>query len=137
MASKDFKRVEQILEDYPKLDSEIKKRRLALLYPVREHDENVGGSKSQSNTSLAENFVVTLDQDKRLSKLEEQKYITESVLSKLHENDYNVIKLYYFEKPRTLTWDGIAIATNNSRSRCFEVRKNVVEEIGRKLGELD
>jgi len=137
VASKAFKRVEQLLEDYPKLDSEIKKRRLALLYPVREHDENVGGSKSQSNTSLAETFVVTLDQDKRLARLEEQKFIIEEVLKKLHEDDYNVIKLYYFEKPRTLTWDGIAMATRNSRSRCFEVRKNVVEEIGRKLGELD
>lgn len=137
MASKDFKRVEQLLEDYPKLDSEIKKRRLALLYPVREHDENIGGSKSQSNTSLAENFVVTLDQDRRLARLEEQKFIIEEVLKKLHEDDYSVIKLYYFEKPRTLTWDGIAMATRNSRSRCFEVRKTVVEEIGRKLGELD
>ena len=137
MASKDFKRVEQLLEDYPKLDSEIKKRRLALLYPVREYDENIGGSKSQSNTSLAETFVVTLDQDRRLARLEEQKFIIEEVLKKLHEDDYSVIKLYYFEKPRTLTWDGIAMATRNSRSRCFEVRKNVVEEIGRKLGELD
>ena len=137
MASKDFKRVEQLLEDYPKLDNEIKKRRLALLYPVREHDENIGGSKSQSNTSLAETFVVTLDQDRRLARLEEQKFIIEEVLKELHEDDYNVIKLYYFEKPRTLTWDGIAMATRNSRSRCFEVRKNVVEEIGRKLGELD
>ena len=137
MASRDFKRVEQLLEDYPKLDSEIKKRRLALLYPVREHDENIGGSKSQSNTSLAETFVVTLDQDRRLARLEEQKFIIEEVLKELHEDDYNVIKLYYFEKPRTLTWDGIAMATRNSRSRCFEVRKNVVEEIGRKLGELD
>ena len=137
MASKDFKRVEQLLEDYPKLDSEIKKRRLALLYPVREQDENIGGSKSQSNTSLAETFVVTLDQDRRLTKLEEQKIIIEEVLNKLHEDDCNVIKLYYFEKPRTLTWDGIAMATRNSRSRCFEVRKSVVEEIGRKLGELD
>lgn len=137
MASKDFKRVEQLLEDYPKLDSEIKKRRLALLYPVREHDENIGGSKSQSNTSLAETFVVTLDQDRRLTRLEEQKFIIEEVLNKLQEDDYSVIKLYYFEKPRTLTWDGIAMATRNSRSRCFEVRKSVVEEIGRKLGELD
>jgi len=137
MASKDFKRVEQLLEDYPKLGTEIKKRRLALLYPVREQDENIGGSKSQSNTSLAETFVVTLDQDRRLTKLEEQKIIIEEVLNKLHEDDYNVIKLYYFEKPRTLTWDGIAMATRNSRSRCFEVRKSVVEEIGRKLGELD
>lgn len=137
MASKDFKRVEQLLEDYPKLDSEIKKRRLALLYPVREHDENIGGSKSQSNTSLAETFVVTLDQDRRLTRLEEQKFIIEEVLNKLQEDDYSVIKLYYFEKPRTLTWDGIAMATRNSRSRCFAVRKSVVEEIGRKLGELD
>jgi len=137
VASKDFKRVEQLLEDYPKLDSEIKKRRLALLYPVREHDENIGGSKSQSNTSLAETFVVTLDQDRRLTRLEEQKFIIEEVLNKLQEDDYSVIKLYYFEKPRTLTWDGIAMATRNSRSRCFEVRKSVVEEIGRKLGELD
>ena len=137
MASKDFKRVEQLLEDYPKLDSEIKKRRLALLYPVREHDENIGGSKSQSNTSLAESFVVTLDQDRRLTRLEEQKFIIEEVLNRLHEDDYSVIRLYYFEKPRTLTWDGIAMATRNSRSRCFEVRKSVVEDIGRKLGELD
>ena len=87
MASPAFKLVEQLLEDYPHYDTEIAKRKLALAYPVREVDENIGGSRVSSNSSLAERYVVTLDQDSRIRMLEKQQKVIGKCLMTLNDDE--------------------------------------------------
>ncbi|WP_018659894.1 DUF722 domain-containing protein [Allofustis seminis] len=125
--------IEQLLKDYPLLDTEIKKRRAELLYPTKKEDENIGGGRSNLPNNPIEKIVLTLDQDMRLNALERQRKIIENVLSKLSAVEYQVIEARYFKKFGD-SWEKISMATNYSRRNCFYVRDKVLKEIAEKLG---
>ena len=137
MASPAFKLVEQLLEDYPHYDKEITKRKLALAYPVREVDENIGGSHVSSNTSLAERYVVTLDQDSRIRMLEKQQKVIGKCLMTLSEEELKVIRLRYFHGGKPMKWEDVAQKSLYSKSQCLRIRNYLVNEIGRKLDLMD
>lgn len=137
MATYEFKLVEQLLRDYPDMPKEIKRRRLQLKYPVKEKEENVGGSKSHSDISPQEMFVITLDQDKRLNKLEEEHEIIANIIDKLPEKSKQIIKMYYFDHYTKYTWRDVAIQVNYSVRNCIDIRDNVVNSIGKRLGIMD
>ena len=137
MASPAFKLVEQLLEDYPHYDTEITKRKLALAYPVREVDENIGGSHVSSNSSAQERYVVTLDQDRRLIALETQYLTISDCLKLLNDDELRVIQLRYFGKTSRLPWEEVAKGSKYSKSQCLRIRDELVTDIGRKLGMMD
>ena len=138
MATPEFKYVESLLKEYVNYPKHINKRREELRFPVKQKDENLGGGSSSFNkTAPQEVFVIKLDQDKRLTRLEEQYLIITDVLDCLPKDEFKIIELYYLKTPRTLTWDGVAQQANCSRRRCFDVRNKVVVEIGKRLGLID
>lgn len=136
MASREFKQVEDILYDYPKLESEIAKRRLSIRVPHRESGESVGG-KSNIISRPQESYVINLERDKRLKILEEHLEVATEVLETLDPSEYEVIRLYYFQRPRRYTWEGVAQKTGYSKRQCYRIRDTVVTSIGRTLGYLD
>lgn len=137
MATAAFKHVEQLLFDYPYYSMEIAKRKVALAFPVREIDENIGGSHVASNTSLAERYVVTLDQDIRLRALENQQMVIRACLDALTQEELKVIQLRYFKGQPCMSWTAVASKSGYSKTQCLRIRTNLVHEIGRKLGMLD
>lgn len=49
-----FKMLEDLIEDYPTMDRYIKRVELEIEYPWQETDDNIGGSRSNSATSITE-----------------------------------------------------------------------------------
>ena len=134
MANATFKYIEQMLYDYPDYEREIKLRREELMYPRRELDENIGGSSSHDDTGFPERYVISLERDKRLRALEEQQLVIKNCLFELRIDEQRVIKKRYFDRPQTLTWDGVALESGYSKMQCLRIREKLVNNIGNKLG---
>lgn len=129
-----FKFIEQTLIDYNDIDKHIEQRVKALRYPVIHTDENIGGGRSNLTSNPTERLAITLADDLMLSNLRNIKQIVEVVLDDLEPRARDVIELYYMEKPRQLTWAGVAMETDYSSSQCRRIRNLVFEEIAKKLG---
>lgn len=129
-----FKFIEQTLIDFNDMDDHIKKRIESLKYPVVHTDENIGGGRSNLTTDPTERLAITLADDLMLSNLRNIKKAVEVVLDDLEPRARDVIELYYMEKPRLLTWSGVAMETNYSSSQCRRIRNLVFKEIAKKLG---
>ncbi|PJH58718.1 transcriptional regulator, partial [Salmonella enterica subsp. enterica serovar Typhimurium] len=57
------------------------------------------------------------------------------VYNRLIDEKKEVIKLYYWDKPGQLTWDGVAHETSTSRRTAIRWRKKFIQDIADVLGE--
>lgn len=139
MATKEFTQIENILYDYPDLESEIKRRKTALAFPVREHDENIGGSHASGGPSEAERYVVTLDQDKRLRLLEDQLLQIKRCLIRISPEERKVIEVRYFNpETRKASWERVSEEVQYySKTQCLRIRNKFVLDLGKSLGLID
>ncbi len=137
MASKEFKDVENVIRDYPRLPEEIRKRKAHLMYRKKETDENIGGGRTHSDVSQQEIIIVLLDQDRRLARLEEQYLVIKSEYGKLTQAKRDVIKYCYFSVNEDYTWDGIALKVGYSKKQAQNIRNDFVNVVGKRLGMLD
>lgn len=127
--------IETVLGDYPKMDNYISERKEELLYPTREEDENVGGGKGSKVSKPQEQMIVTLEQDKRLKILENEKNAIEDCLDESDCDTRFIINELYFKNKRRYTVDGL-IAThkiNISRSLFFMKRDKFINMLALKL----
>lgn len=85
-----------MLFDYPKIDDYVKRRREEIEHPWIETDENVGGGKSNKITKPIENMIITIDEDKIIRRLVEQKNAIYNACQNLKPEYLSVIRRYYF-----------------------------------------
>jgi len=126
--------IEQTLLDYNEIDKHIKKRVEELTYPVSVPDDNIGGSSSGRLSNPTERLAVTIMDDILISNLKHTKAIVDEVLDGLEPSARKVIQLYYIDRPRKYTWNGIAGVTHFSEKQCRNIRNVVFEKIAKKLG---
>lgn len=130
-----FKYIEQILKEYPDMDRYISLRIEELTYPTRvEEDENIGGSSSGFVGRPTERMAMTIMEDKRLATIEENKRAVAEALSDSDPLTVKIIRMYYFEKPRLKTWDGVALATCTSEGHCRRLRTKFFKRVADELG---
>ena len=132
-----FKYLEQILIDYPDYDKRIKRRREEIFYPEKEHDENVGGGRTNINFSTVERMASALISDKMIVRLEDEKEAIEKTLDLSHPTMRAVIETYYFKRPRLLTWDGVASECNIHVVHAKKVRTEFLKLLAAELGMSD
>jgi len=98
-------------------------------------DDNKGGANSaRVPNSPTERIATMLVMDKRLRELERITEAIETVYQSLDTERKKLIRLKYWTKPQTLTWEGIALKLNVSRATVFRWREEVVNAIAEKLG---
>lgn len=137
MREKAKREILAILDDYPNYEYYIKKQELEILYPVElMEDKNIGGGRSTAISNPTQQRAVRLAEDKTIRRLKEQKQAVENVLSEMNKKESEVIKLYYFQKPRTKTWDGVAIECNFSKRTCLYIRDRFFDRMADELGIL-
>lgn len=132
-----FKMLEGLIEDYPTMDRYIKRVELEIEYPWQETDENIGGSRSTATTSATERTVLKLATDKHLRLLRERKKALDKVVQCSKPETINIIRMWYWIKPRTKTWDGIAQEVGYSKRMCHLLRNEFVESLAKELGEIN
>lgn len=129
-----FKHIEAELYDYHETLKRIKERKEEIMYSSS-LDENKGGANSaRVPNSPTERIATMLVMDKRLRELERITEAIETVYQSLDTERKKLIRLKYWTKPQTLTWEGIALKLNVSRATVFRWRDEVVNAIAEKLG---
>lgn len=130
-----FKYIEQLLNEYPDMDKYISLRIEELKYPnTIEADQNIGGGSSGFVSNPTERMVMTIVEDKRLKNIELNKQAIDKVLFESDELTAMIIRMYYFDKPRLKTWEGIALAICVSEGHCRKLRTRFFEKVADELG---
>lgn len=129
-----FKHVESELYAYYDNRREIQRIKSEIMFDKISDDENVGGGKSNLPGDPTGRVALALAMNRRISSLELVLYAIESAFDRLQPIQQELIKLRYWTKPQTLTWDGIALQLNISRSTAIRWRDAVVREIAGNVG---
>lgn len=131
-----FNSVEDILRDYPLYPKWINEREQEIFAPMKELDENIGGSRSGYTSNITERIASSLIEDIRLKELRREYEAVRVALGECEENALKIVQLYYFDKPRLKTWSGIALEIGYSERHCRRLRNGIVKRIADLLGRV-
>lgn len=127
-----IKHIEAELHDYHDTLNRIKARREELMSdPAREEGMP---SRPTLPSSTVERYVTRLTMDRQLQELERIANAVEYVYNICDDGRKELIRLKYWKKPQTKTWEGISQELNVSRRQAFNWRDQIVQAIGEKLG---
>lgn len=126
-----IKHIEADLYDYLDTTKRIQVRRQELMNPSVE--ELVGG-KSNLPSDPTGGIVSRLVADKRLQELERTAHAVERVYNACDDGRKELIRLKYWTKPQTRSWEGIAQKLNISRRQAFRWRDEIVQAVAEELG---
>lgn len=127
-----FKHIESELYAYHDTLKEIErlKKDIYLASPILDEV----GIRSNSPSDPTGKKVATMLMHRRINQLEQITAAISEVYNKLPNEKKKLIKVVYWTKPQTLTWDGIAIELNVSRRQALYWRDEIVYAIARILG---
>jgi RinA family phage transcriptional activator len=128
-----FQHVESELYAYYETKKEIVHLKNEILHTSAPPNE-VGGSRGNTPGDPTGRTAVLLVTHRRIEQLERIVEAIESVVERLPEKKKRLVQLRYWDKPRTLTWDGIALRLDVSRATAIRWRDEIVYAIAEKLG---
>lgn len=129
-----FKHIESELRHYHETLREIALLREEILYGQAEQDDNIGGGKSNLPGNPTERKAIALVSNRRLENLERVVQVINYVYGALPDEKKKLVQLKYWDRPQTLTWDGIALKLNVSRITAVRWRSEIVQDIAVLLG---
>lgn len=129
-----FKHIESELFSYKDTLREIENLRKDIMFCKENDDENIGGGRSSFVSSPTERIGTRLATHIKLTRLEEVANAIQKVYTGLPEDYQKLVRLKYWTRPQTLTWDGIAGKIPVSRRTAFNMRDEIVFAIGEVLG---
>lgn len=132
-----FKMLEELVSEYPQMGSYIKQTEEELLNPWQESDNNVGGGRSSLTSDTTGRKALTIATDKHLRLLKERKVALDKVIRESRKETLEIIKMWYWTKPRTKTWDGVAETCHLSRRMCITLRNDFIATLAVELGETN
>lgn len=129
-----FKHIESELYCYWETVQEIKRIRMEIIGANPFQGDNVGGSRGNLPGDPTGRTVTTLLMHRRLEQLERIVGAIRAVYDELPEEKQELIRLRYWTKPQTRTWEGIAQELNVGRMTAFRWREEIVKAIAERLG---
>jgi len=129
-----FQHIESELYSYHDTLKEIQFLRNNIMFTKENDDENVGGGRSSLPSDPTGSIGTRIATHKKLNNLEEITNAIEKVYTGLPEIHQKLVRLKYWTRPQTKTWEGIALELNVSRRQAFRWRDEVVKAVGEVLG---
>jgi RinA family phage transcriptional activator len=129
-----FKHIESELYSYHDTLKEINNLRKNIMFCRESDDENIGGGRSSVPSSPTERIATMLATDKRLNRLEEVTNAIEKVYTGLPDDYQKLVRLKYWTRPQTLTWEGIADKLYITSRQSMRWRDEIVYAIAEVLG---
>lgn len=127
-----FRHIEEELAAYHETKKEINRLRNEILYGSSSPDETgIRGSILSDPTGQK---AVRLITHRRIEQLESIVGAIESVVERLPQEKKKLVQLRYWDRPRMLTWDGIAREISTGRATVFRWRDEIVFAIAEELG---
>lgn len=129
--------IENLLREYPRYESYIKNQEEKILFPDSTRmDENIGGGSGGYISDPTGTKAATLVEDKVLKELQKERDAVDKTLRESHLEAVTIIDEYYFKRPRTKTWDGIAVDMSLSKSTCLRIRNEFFNRLADELGKM-
>ncbi|MFS0591731.1 transcriptional regulator [Cytobacillus horneckiae] len=129
-----FKHIESELYSYKETLKEIEQLRKDIMFCNENEDENTGGGRNNLPSSPTERIATRLTTHKRLNQLEEVANAIQKVYTGIPADYQKLVRLRYWTKPQTLTWDGIAdklfITSRTAQRWRDEIIYSIAEVIG-------
>jgi RinA family phage transcriptional activator len=129
-----FKHIESELYSYHDTLKEINNLRKDIMFCNENDDENIGGGRNNLPSSPTERIATRLATHKRLIQLEEVTNAVYKVYTGLPEDYQKLVRLKYWTRPQTLTWEGIAESLHVNRATAMRWRDTVVCAISETMG---
>jgi RinA family phage transcriptional activator len=129
-----FAMIEKEIEQYHLTLKRIDTRREELLYPHIETDTNIGGGKSNVLSDPTYRKASVLETDVHLHEMVRIVNAINYAWSGLDDDRKRVVKLYYWTRPQTLTWEGIAQEMHIGLRTAKRWRTEFVKQIAKQLG---
>ncbi|USK58150.1 transcriptional regulator [Peribacillus asahii] len=126
--------MEYELYSYHDTLKEIQFLRNNIMFTKENDDENVGGGRSSLPSSPTEQIGVRLETHKKLNNLEEIAEAIEKVYNIVNDDYKKLIRLKYWTRPQTKTWEGIAAELHISRRQVLRWRDQIIQAVAEVLG---
>lgn len=128
-----FKHVESELYHYHDTKKEIERLKNYILHasPV---PDRTGGGRSNVPSDPTGQTATLMATHRRIEQLERIVETIESIYERLPAEKQKLVRLKYWTKPQTLTWDGIALELDVSRRTAINWRDEIVYAIAELLG---
>jgi RinA family phage transcriptional activator len=129
-----FKHIESELYGYHDTLREINELRKNIMFTKENDDENTGGGRNNLPSSPTERIATRLATHKRLNNLEEVTNAIQKVYTGLPEDYQKLVRLKYWTRPQTLTWEGIADKLFVTSRQAMRWRDEVIYTVAEVLG---
>lgn len=127
-----FKHIESELYAFEDTKKEIERIREEILHRTPMIDNPEGRANAPSDpTATAATLLMT---HRRLDQLERIVKAIDQIYQELPDDKKKLIKLKYWTKPQTKTWEGIAQEINISRRQALRWRNEIVFAIADAIG---
>lgn len=126
--------IEGIIRNYKTYPRWISQRKEEIIAPHKQIDENIGGGRGGSISNTTERAVTALVLDKSLMSLQREYEAVDLAFNTCEEKTKEIIELYYLQRPRTKTWDGVAQEVGYSKKQCQRLRDGFVKFIAEQIG---
>lgn len=128
-----FQHIESEIFRYHETKKEVSRLRQEIMYG-KPFDENIGGGKSNLPGDPTGSTATAIVTNRKLQNMENIVHAIETVYEQSTDDHKSLIRLKYWTKPQTLTWEGIAQELNVGRMTAFRWRKEIVYAIAEMLG---
>lgn len=129
-----FQHIESELYAYYDTCKEIEIMKNEIIHGKGYEDENVGGGRSGFISDPTGRTAVLLISHKKLEQLQNISNAISSVYELLPPEKKRMIKLRYWTRSQTLTWEGVANEVPAHRATVIRWRNEVIYAIAEKLG---
>lgn len=128
-----FKHVESELYSYHETKKEIERLKKDILLSSSSPDLTGGGRSNLPGDPTGRTATLMMTH-RKIEQLERIVEAIEEIYGQLSEEKKKMIKLRYWTKPRTLTWEGIAKEIPAHRATVIRWRNEIIKAIADKLG---
>lgn len=130
-----FKKMEAEWYNYHNTLKEIARLEEEIMNPFQEDvDENTGGGRTRNISKPTEKIATRLATHKQLMYLKEVTDAIKQVYESLPENYKKLVRLKYWNKNNTLTWEGIAAELCVSEKQARRWRDKIIYSTMEVLG---
>lgn len=129
-----FQHIESELYAYHDTRKEIVRLKNEILYGKGNEDENTGGGRSSLPSDPTAKTAIMLTSHKKLEQLQGIADAIDAIYNSMPKDKQRLIKIRYWTRPQTLTWDGVAQKLNVSTRQAMRWRDDVIHAIAIKIG---
>lgn len=127
-----FKYVESEIQAYIETKAEYSRLQDDILHSAPISDDSAIRASGISDRTAS--IAIELVNNARLQRLKNVIDAIDYVYSSLQDHKKELIQIRYWNRPQTLTWDGIALELNASRISVLRWRNEIVIAISDRLG---